>query len=280
MRSFGSPRALKIQHYCRGPSKQRQHPAFGESGIDAAPSKAVMPFDKGLERRCGDRRCAAGSAMPRTASDAFLRCLGEGPRPQGNSMSDTGSRLNDAEAKTIEGYLQDIQSLLIGLSKGQAPEFGRAELPLARDSVFPGGESDLPLLAKLAREEFRERERRKRFLSDELFGEPAWDLLLDLYANRFEGRQVSMTSACIASGVPPTTALRWIGQLIDSGLLERRDDPADQRRAWVDLTDSAYDLMSLYLAKRAEVRFNHTIQLALAIPAKQVLDAYVLDREA
>ena len=42
-------------------------------------------------------------------------------------------------------------------------------------------------------------------------------MLLDLTAARAEHTRVSVTSLCIASGVPPTTALRWIGQMSDAG---------------------------------------------------------------
>lgn len=46
--------------------------------------------------------------------------------------------------------------------------------------------------------------------SEDLFRDPAWDMLLDLTLAHTECRRVSVTSLCIASGVPPTTALRWI----------------------------------------------------------------------
>ena len=43
----------------------------------------------------------------------------------------------------------------------------------------------------------------------ELFGDPAWDMLLDLTAARAEHTRVSVTSLCIASAVPPTGAPGW-----------------------------------------------------------------------
>ena len=41
--------------------------------------------------------------------------------------------------------------------------------------------------------------------NDELFGEPAWDILLDLYIANVENKPVSVSSACIGSAAPPTT---------------------------------------------------------------------------
>ena len=50
-----------------------------------------------------------------------------------------------------------------------------------------------------------QRQLRARFFDGELFADPTWDMLLDLTAARVEHTRVSVTSLCIASGVPPTT---------------------------------------------------------------------------
>ena len=102
---------------------------------------------------------------------------------------------------------------------------------------------------RLIRRIIRQRHLRARFFDGDLFGDPAWDMLLDLTAARAEHARVSVTSLCIASGVPPTTALRWIGQMIDAGLLERVEDETDRRRAFITLTDKASDAMARYFAE-------------------------------
>src|SRR5690606_19158395 len=63
----------------------------------------------------------------------------------------------------------------------------------------------------------RQRQLRTRYFDAGLFADPAWDMLLDLTAAAAENTRVSVTSLCIASGVPPTTALRWIAQMVESG---------------------------------------------------------------
>jgi len=102
---------------------------------------------------------------------------------------------------------------------------------------------------RLVRRILRQRQLRARFFDGDLFGDPAWDMLLDLTAARVEHTRVSVTSLCIASGVPPTTALRWIGQMTDAGLLQRVDDETDRRRAFIVLTDKAADAMARYFAE-------------------------------
>jgi len=102
---------------------------------------------------------------------------------------------------------------------------------------------------RLVRKIIAQRQARARFFEAELFADPAWDILLDLTAARAEHVRVSVTSLCIASGVPPTTALRWIGQMTEAGLLERVEDDADRRRAFIALTDEAADAMARYFAE-------------------------------
>ena len=102
---------------------------------------------------------------------------------------------------------------------------------------------------RMVRRLIRQRQLRARFFDGDLFADPAWDMLLDLTAARAEKAKVSVTSLCIASGVPPTTALRWIGQMTQAGLLTRIEDKSDRRRAFVALTDRAAEGMSRYFAE-------------------------------
>ncbi len=99
---------------------------------------------------------------------------------------------------------------------------------------------------RLVRRIIHQRQLRARFFDGDLFADPAWDMLLDLTAARVEHTRVSVTSLCIASGVPPTTALRWISQMTKAGLLERLEDDTDRRRAFIQLTDKAVDAMARY----------------------------------
>jgi DNA-binding MarR family transcriptional regulator len=102
---------------------------------------------------------------------------------------------------------------------------------------------------RLVRRIIRHRQLRARFFDPALFADPAWDILLDLAAARAEHKSVSVTSLCIASGVPPTTALRWIGQLTATGLLERVEDETDRRRTFITLSDTTADAVARYFAE-------------------------------
>ena len=101
--------------------------------------------------------------------------------------------------------------------------------------------------AGLVRTMIRARRLRDQFFHSELFADPAWDMLLDLFAARLEKRRVAVSSLCIAAAVPPTTALRWIKSLSDQGLFVRVADAEDGRRVFIELSDGAAAAMEAYL---------------------------------
>lgn len=113
----------------------------------------------------------------------------------------------------------------------------------------PGVSAALPLPdPQMVRQIIANRQARAKFFDAELFGDPAWDMLLDLTAAHAEGMQVSVTSLCIAASVPATTALRWLTQMVESGIFVRVPDPADRRRAFIGLSERAVTAMSGYFA--------------------------------
>lgn len=91
--------------------------------------------------------------------------------------------------------------------------------------------------------------RRKRaaiFGNPDLFGEPAWDIMLDLFIAQGEDKTVSVSSACIGSAAPATTGLRWLGVLAEDGLVVRENDPEDHRRVLVRLTPAGTAAMQRF----------------------------------
>ena len=102
---------------------------------------------------------------------------------------------------------------------------------------------------RLVRQIIANRKARSRFFEGDLFADPAWDMLLDLTAAHSEHRRISVTSLCIASGVPATTALRWIRQMVDVGVFDRIADTTDRRRAFIALSESSEQAMARYFAE-------------------------------
>ena len=77
---------------------------------------------------------------------------------------------------------------------------------------------------------------RSKYLPEELFSDPCWEMLLDLYDSRLAGEDVTVTGLGVVSGVPMSTALRRIQELQKHRLIERIDDRSDKRRQLVTLT--------------------------------------------
>ena len=99
----------------------------------------------------------------------------------------------------------------------------------------------------LARDIYRSRRARARVFSDDaLFGEPAWDMLLDLFIAEADGKPLSITAACIGAAVPTSTALRWLVILEERGLVRRENDPRDARRVFLHLTSEGHARMTGY----------------------------------
>ncbi|MGI8704580.1 MAG: winged helix DNA-binding protein [Sphingomicrobium sp.] len=95
----------------------------------------------------------------------------------------------------------------------------------------------------------RARRLRGRFFSEDLFADPAWDMLLDLLQAEIAQLRVPVSSLCIAAAVPATTALRWLKTMTDKGIFERRADPHDGRRVFVEISRDASISMRRYFAE-------------------------------
>jgi DNA-binding MarR family transcriptional regulator len=102
-------------------------------------------------------------------------------------------------------------------------------------------------LARAARVVLRNRRLRSRYLPADLFADPAWDILLDLFAADAEGQAVSVTSACVAAAVPVTTAQRWLRELERQGLVQRSQDSGDRRRVLVRISGTGRDAIAQWL---------------------------------
>ncbi|MFL0413362.1 MarR family transcriptional regulator [Sphingomonas sp. 179-I 2A4 NHS] len=94
------------------------------------------------------------------------------------------------------------------------------------------------------------RQRDFHFRNSDLFADPAWDMMLALLIDCADGRATSISSACIASYVPATTALRWIDKMVTIGLLSREADPFDRRRSHLNLTREACEKLALALSTK------------------------------
>jgi DNA-binding MarR family transcriptional regulator len=103
------------------------------------------------------------------------------------------------------------------------------------DSPFIGS----PLSGEAVGKMVRARRLRHRYFPNMLFGEPAWDMLLELLEAETEGRQATLTTLCEAAGIPATIARRWLNSLTAEGLVLRRPDPQNAFNERIELEPKA-----------------------------------------
>ncbi len=224
------------------------------------------PMDRLLEqvnRDCDDGRYAAIVAAPADLIDAIEArlsggnvelivdgddavrsaalavALSETGRPA--RLSDVASDRNAARLRQLSDEVGRIASTLARLSTGPGATSRPTELPPAT--------GDVPdVSADAVRAVIRARRMRSRYFDEEMFADPAWDMLLDLLQAEIAQLRVPVSSLCIAAAVPATTALRWLKTMTSQGIFVRRADPRDGRRVFVELAPSASQAMRRYFA--------------------------------
>lgn len=92
---------------------------------------------------------------------------------------------------------------------------------------------------------------------DPAIGDLAWAILLEAYAARLDGRLSPMTSFGTPAGIARSTAHRWVGALLERGLLTRHADPRDDRIVFIGLSDDAAGRIRDYLT--AALKQTHLI---------------------
>lgn len=108
---------------------------------------------------------------------------------------------------------------------------------IATTPTQSGHFSDLQL-ANLAKFVWSTRRIRTKVMGPDIFGEPAWDIMLDLFYRQVQNQAVFVKGACLSADAPTTTALRWIDALADRAWISRSADPADKRRQTIHLTET------------------------------------------
>lgn len=73
-------------------------------------------------------------------------------------------------------------------------------------------------------------------LGENLFSEPAWDVLLELYAAELGGRSMTLSDLARATDTPVSVIARWQAALEDHRLTRSTVSPEDPSRVTISLT--------------------------------------------
>lgn len=129
-----------------------------------------------------------------------------------------------------------------GSTKQATRSFGDSEHITRKDQIAPPDD-------RLIQFAIENRKWRQNSFESYLLFDPHWNILLDLMVAKKHGTRISVSSACIASGVPVTTALRYVKYLEKVGLIEREPDQSDKRRIYLKLTPVALKSLFRYFDK-------------------------------
>jgi len=147
-----------------------------------------------------------------------------------------GERARATDTSTLETILLRIAS---------AAEEAAKTLEEERTAAQPTRRQ----LATLACRIYDARRTRDKFFDRSLFADPAWDMMLALYCLPARGEVLTVSGLCHASGATMSTALRWQGDLIDAGLMERGPEGIDRRKHLVRLTAEGRAILERYLTR-------------------------------
>jgi DNA-binding MarR family transcriptional regulator len=156
-------------------------------------------------------------------------------------FSDVAADRSSERLRQLSDEVSRIATTLARLSTG--PDASQRPAP-----VVPLGEVP-QISAEIVRKVIRARRLRSRFFEEDMFADPAWDMLLDLLQAEIAQLRVPVSSLCIAAAVPATTALRWLKTMTDKGIFVRRADPHDGRRVFVELAPDASAAMRRYFVE-------------------------------
>jgi DNA-binding MarR family transcriptional regulator len=177
-----------------------------------------------------------GDPLERASALALATALSRAPERANDVSKDSGAE----RLRQLSDEVGRIASTLARLSAASPAPVGQLQKPVGEDVP------DVPV--ETVRSVIRARRLRSQFFAEELFADPAWDMLLDLFQAEIAQLRVPVSSLCIAAAVPATTALRWLKSMTDRRLFVRRPDPHDGRRVFVELSPEASTAMRRYFA--------------------------------
>lgn len=85
------------------------------------------------------------------------------------------------------------------------------------------------------------RRARSAILGENLFSDPAWDILLELYAAKLGERRTSLADLARAIEAPESTTKRWVAALEERGLVQSKIALTNSNVSWIDLSEEGAD---------------------------------------
>ena len=152
----------------------------------------------------------------------------------------------DAVSNNVFNMLAQIEARLGALAPQGALRGGDAPVPARAPSPAPQPRRvDKNAVKALIRCHAAQRD----ILGADLIDGAAWVMLLDLMLMHIERKPLAVTALCMGSGIPVTTALRRLDELIAKRFVEKLADPCDRRRTLVSITPKGLECVSAIIER-------------------------------
>lgn len=80
-----------------------------------------------------------------------------------------------------------------------------------------------------------------------LFADSCWNMCLDTYICDIKDKKITVSSIAHGSGIPMTTAMRYINVMVEEGLLVKSPNPSDNRMIFLSTSAACKDKISAIL---------------------------------
>ena len=174
--------------------------------------------------------------MPALRSAGYLRVI-DGRREDAAANDEASQHAGRSEGspRNMDDIVHRLDDLLRTV----------AAVPSAAPAAGPNERNKL----SAARAEWKARRERERLFGSKLFGDTAWDILLDLFMAREEGRDVTLSSIGETVSLAEPAMLRCLAMLIEEGLILREARSPHPRGNYLRLSAQALELMCEYFSR-------------------------------
>lgn len=154
--------------------------------------------------------------------------------------------------KKISTELADLKTSLAKANDQMAKLQGLVDNhDRGRDDEHSQASSPMDFLAKAEKALKWARTKSKVMETDSgLFADSCWNMCLDIFICDLKNELITISSVAHSSGIPMTTAVRYINVMAAQGLLEKTLNPSDQRMTFVSTSAAGKEKITKLLADR------------------------------
>jgi DNA-binding MarR family transcriptional regulator len=112
-------------------------------------------------------------------------------------------------------------------------------------------------LVEMIEKYFENKRLRYIIISQDLFSDPYWDILMELFYARLRGKNVTVSAVATAGNMAQTTGLRYLDSLLAMEYIYRERDDCDGRKVFIKISEKPFLLMKEYFIRILKMSSDH-----------------------